>query len=824
MDPAADSALTIDPAPPRNPGLDYALLKKEGTALVQRFAGAIWTDYNEHDPGVTTLEQLCYALTELSYRAELPLRDLLTRRRSGRIDARRQALYPARSILSCNPLTAGDYRKLLVDRVHDVRNAWLRPLPEAEVDGLYEIGVYASGEEQCPPDPAQHVVERVRRVYGAHRSLCEDLGAVVVLRPLRVVVRGILSVGDGVVPERVLARALFQLGLFLAPEPRRRSLKSLLDAGRTPDEIFVGPLLRQGFIDDDQLQPKADCIGVQEIVRVLTRTPGVRGVRGVEVEAGGAPVGQAFRVGPDEIPRLDARPTGGTGYSLRLVRNGVAYEPDAAQVERELARLWADWRRPRPLAPQYRELLAFPRGQARDVRRYTSIQDQYPNVYGINANGLPQDAPPARQAQARQLKGYLLAFEQLLADFFAQLSRARDLFSLDPDLRRTYFFQSLARSVPNVAPLLRPDYRRNLARLVRSQDDFLERRNRFLDVLLALYGEQLEPGDVSEFGPRGDQDAQAGERLLRAKLELLRHLVPATANRARAFDYLRAPSARNIAGTTIKTRIQLGFEPFPRPLLDLLDECALRLVGSAERAGVGRPLTRQRDHVERHFRPLRFSATTTSTTGDAPWRGQAVTEGLLRAAARRDAFRVGTLPGDREVALVCRAAAGDEWRLVGKYEDAGAAARAACGAAAMAEQIERRCGQVYVVEHLLLRWAREVDHAQDVAADGTCPPPPHDDFVYSFTATFVIAAPARLRRDAGWRRFAREVARANAPAHVALDFVFLSACALCRFERLYWSWRHALREGHAGRRARACVRLRNFLQRHTRRTRRATEA
>ncbi len=39
-------------------GMDYAWLKAEGLKLVQQLAGDIWTDYNEHDPGVTTLEQL----------------------------------------------------------------------------------------------------------------------------------------------------------------------------------------------------------------------------------------------------------------------------------------------------------------------------------------------------------------------------------------------------------------------------------------------------------------------------------------------------------------------------------------------------------------------------------------------------------------------------------------------------------------------------------------------------------------------------------------------------------------------------------------------
>ena len=71
-------------------------------------------------------------------------------------------------------------------------------------------------------------------------------------------------------------------------------------------------------------------------------------------------------------------------------------------------------------------------------------------VYGINAYGLPQDAPRARQGQAKQLKGYLLAFEQLMADFFAQLAQVKNLYSVSQSLRHTYFFQYLNPSVPNV--------------------------------------------------------------------------------------------------------------------------------------------------------------------------------------------------------------------------------------------------------------------------------------------------------------------------------------------------------------------------------------
>ena len=53
-------------------GMDFLKLKKEGIDIAQELSGDIWTDYNEHDPGITILENQVYALTELSYKTSFP--------------------------------------------------------------------------------------------------------------------------------------------------------------------------------------------------------------------------------------------------------------------------------------------------------------------------------------------------------------------------------------------------------------------------------------------------------------------------------------------------------------------------------------------------------------------------------------------------------------------------------------------------------------------------------------------------------------------------------------------------------------------------------
>ena len=52
-------------------------LLEEGIFHIQNFSGDNWTDYNYHDPGITILEQICYAITDLGYKSNFPVEDLL---------------------------------------------------------------------------------------------------------------------------------------------------------------------------------------------------------------------------------------------------------------------------------------------------------------------------------------------------------------------------------------------------------------------------------------------------------------------------------------------------------------------------------------------------------------------------------------------------------------------------------------------------------------------------------------------------------------------------------------------------------------------------
>ena len=113
--------------PVRDPAQDFYQLRREGIGFIEQMASRYWTDYNTHDPGITTLEALCYAITDLAYRIGWDIRDILAPATASPDPSQpypHQAFFTAREILTVNPTTVADFRRLLID-LAQVRNAWL---------------------------------------------------------------------------------------------------------------------------------------------------------------------------------------------------------------------------------------------------------------------------------------------------------------------------------------------------------------------------------------------------------------------------------------------------------------------------------------------------------------------------------------------------------------------------------------------------------------------------------------------------------------------------------------------------------------------------
>src|SRR5665648_654719 len=98
-------SFTIQKNPKLTDSSNYDLLRQKGMEYIEKLGSRLWTDYNIHDPGITMLEALAYALTDLGLRSSLDIKDLLalpspeTADLDGQYPAdKRQAFYTARNL------------------------------------------------------------------------------------------------------------------------------------------------------------------------------------------------------------------------------------------------------------------------------------------------------------------------------------------------------------------------------------------------------------------------------------------------------------------------------------------------------------------------------------------------------------------------------------------------------------------------------------------------------------------------------------------------------------------------------------------------------
>ncbi len=804
---------TIDRAPSPLPGADYDALRAAAVQLAHGMTSDVWTDFNYSDPGVTILEQFCYALTELPYRAALPVADLLSQPYLDRVVLRRHGLMPAWAILPCNPVTANDLRRVVLDRVADVANVWFsaRTDPQAPgVAGLYDVAILpladGSGAGGCRAEDA--LVEQVRECYRGHRALCEDIATVSVLRLVDTRVNADIQIEDHADPSETLAQALFTLGLFLAPEPARRSLAEQRVALAATADVFSGPMMLRGFIADDQLTDLSDAVSVNLLVQALAASPGVLAIDSVSVAVQGQPhsyvPGDAMQRPADGIWWLQGT-TRDNQFTIHLYRNNVPVQPNPARVRRLLDQYWKAQRRTWPLRQEYDEQFGEPAATHRDLAAYSSIQDQFPRVYGVSATGLPPGAPPARRGQAKQLKGYLMPFDQMLADYFSQVAFLRTLFSVEAGGKATYATQSLLGIVPDVVEqeLLSASYATGLAAISADTDPVDERRNAVLDLLLSLYAEQLKDSQGGSWAPGEGEAAEAA--LIRAKQSLLRRVAPLTRQRGRGADFRRRRSGRGASGVEAISRLQLG-------LLDVASEEANRAPRQNGRIWspdndptaprFGRPLPDEMaGSIGRMFRPVApfVAGDDRVSPGPSATEGRYVPDAIAATLADPSGYRIGTLSGPVSIYIVCVDRNGQWWWL-GEHDDEEQAIAAI-------RQLLRESRRQRVVDQARLHMVEWVMLRDALPSDAT----PDETAPFDFRVTAAISATRAQWRDLSWRHEAESVVRANTPAHIALDCLFLEPADMARFETLYHDWGDAQCGCHGLRQAESSRALVDFL-------------
>ncbi|HLP11588.1 MAG TPA: hypothetical protein VK177_06605 [Flavobacteriales bacterium] len=395
----------------------------------------------------------------------------------------------------------------------------------------------------------QQIVEAVRAKLMDNRNLCEDFFRINALRIEEIALCADIQVATNADIEKIEAEMYFRIGNFLSPTVYFYTLDQMFEKGLTSEQIFEGPALDHGFIDHNELK-KADrrkSIHVSDLIQIIMDIPGVLAVKSIQIA--NIPLDNDFNIpsvsvkwclqlafDKNYVPRLTTERS-----SITFFKDLLPFHANDEEVDAILQDLVKE-QRPQKLHNIPLDI-PVPEGTFRNIEEYVSVQDEFPLTYGIGPEGLPASSGTLRKAQQRQLKGFLMHFDQLLANYMSQLSHVKDLFSMNGEtnfagdfvIDKSYFSQSLAPYVTDSTNLLiQPAYNNNLQPFTESESLFEERRNRFLDHLMARFCEQFTDYAMLVYKMDGPK---APNELLVDKLRLLNDYPDISSGRFRAFDY-----------------------------------------------------------------------------------------------------------------------------------------------------------------------------------------------------------------------------------------------------------------------------------------------
>ena len=818
--------LFIDKYRSLKPSEDYQLLRAKGIEHIQQLAGKIWSDYNIHDPGITILEMLCYAITDLAYRTEYSMEDLLSD--SGSAEGAKN-FFTAREILPCQPVTEIDLRKVMID-VPGVRNAWLSmadalecpvfidrskdrltttssaSLAPLSMDGVYNISLQLEDEVQTKDEVIRDVENRLQR----HRNLCEDFYRIEAIEAEDIVVCADLEVSPQADADAVLAELLFQLEQFLSPSINFYSVSEMLAKSKPMDEIFEGPSLDHGFIDDDELSASAlkEVVHVSDVINLMMDVEHVVAVKRVLLtnyyRGAAQTLGEKWclKIGAGRGIRLNR------SASMRKTRCHKGVIPchiDEGRVEEHFVERTRLKRHSRLKPDQYD--LQMPEGEARGVGGYSSIQHDFPLVYGIGREGISSTATPLRHAQAKQLKAYLLFFEQMLANYFSQLANLQQLFSWE-ETKQTYFSQILNdvpgwndlyaayEHLPSDLDALSSEQQQQfeqanelfltkLNAIAESEAQFLDRRSRCLDHLMARFCEQFTDYVMVSYAL---EKSPAARELIADKQRFIRDYPVISASRGRGFNYRDADAlwlSDNVSGLQRRVCRLLGIDSYLRM------GTADTLNGSFEIEEIlsdgGEKAYRFRLKAESGRALFRVSKTFATIE-----QAYAAMVKLVICGVKQSNFKKRSVAdGKTSFELV-----DDDEQTIARsprhFDSEADLQREVEGVVARIKSIDAGFEHFYLIEHILLRPTAKQDQLLKIAKrkeEGCSCASLHDP--YSFRATVVVPCwPSRFR-NMGFRSFFESNIRMEAPAHVHIKICWVPHDEMLRFEKAYRPWLEA---------------------------------
>lgn len=635
---------------------------------------------------------------------------------------------------------------------------------------VYEKTV--SGEAPAFEFTKQAVLARVRDKLLAHRNLCQDLVCVHEIRPEEVGICADIDLASDAPVEEILAEIFYRMEEHVKPSVRFHTLEAMREKGKSTDHIFNGPPLDHGFIDDEAFEQlnRSRPIYASDLIQLLMDIPGLLAVKNLRIvsfidDRRSAIASWTWCPHPDPCLAPNFSPA-----RSRFVfhKKGLPFH---ANQEEALA-LLKD-KEARDLRMRYLNHpnnLPVPLGEDMEVADHFPLQNDLPLNYMVGQYGVPESESVLRKAQARQLKAYLAFFEQLFANYLAQLAHTGELFSWREAKVQTYFTQPLDEI--DALDELYIDYPRlkdDLEKIIETTATAQERKLRFQEHLLARFSESFTDYSLLMFQVMKDREEAAG-RVIEDKRRFLAAYPQMSSARGMGYDYRFPREPENISG-------------FKRRVYGLLG-----ISDASPRFLAGQRLRVQADgHGGWHFVLKDEQGAVLFTSVSCPTEAAVETmlDFVLGMVAREGQFGYRFNPcGDAwEWVLACGDASQDQ--VIGTLADP------EIGVDVVIPYLKTygNAEGFHLVEHILLRKHSLKDPFMPVQNT------PRSDChcvqvrdPYSFRASVILPAWSPRFQDLNFRQLVEDTLRREAPAHILLRICWIRHSQMREFERCLDAW------------------------------------
>jgi hypothetical protein len=430
----------------------YNFLKQQGLENIRKLSIKEWSDYNLHDPGITILEQLCHGIIDLEYRNSFPIADILAENPNDTSLKNKKLAYAAEEILPSNPWSKKDFIKLIAD-IPGVKNIQICTSgSENEIKGGYKLFLVQEDDEIKKDIIKNTLINNVLQTLHSHRNLCEDFFEVSILSPKFFFIKADLEVKDPISPEvgaYIVAKLLFDIQDFLVPQINFYTLSDMVcKKMQTVEEVYSGPILKHGFVDNDELEDSAIKLQfhLSELANKIIINKQIKSLLKLYVYTNeNSNPSNFIQANIGEFFKLDIE-----NSCINLYRNGL---PVNVQIDR-VVQLYKDFIMMRFIKKQslVKEEIAYPVGTYKNLSKYYSIQNDFPLIYGVGIEGPPTKADAATKSGVNQLKAFLLIFDQIFANYLSKLNNSK-LFLPTYNPHKTNHLKQIPGGVPKLGQI-----------------------------------------------------------------------------------------------------------------------------------------------------------------------------------------------------------------------------------------------------------------------------------------------------------------------------------------------------------------------------------